>query len=120
MGGPLFLSQGFYQRLHSGSENFQRDLAKLRTSRAVVPGDSVDTSAPHKDSSPGRTLLRSWPIRRQSALYGSTMEYQGAKIAARNTFIINPKGKIAKIFTGVKPAEHSDEVLKALADLKKG
>ena len=48
------------------------------------------------------------------------MEYQGAKIAARNTFIINPKGKIAKIFTGVKPAEHSDEVLKALADLKKG
>jgi len=41
-------------------------------------------------------------------------------MAARNTFIINPKGDIAKVFVGVKPTEHSDEVLKALADLKKG
>ena len=48
------------------------------------------------------------------------MEYQGAKMASRNTFIINPKGETVKVFTGVKPADHSDEVLKALADLKKG
>jgi peroxiredoxin Q/BCP len=48
------------------------------------------------------------------------MEYNGEKLAARNTFIINPKGEIAKVFTGVKPTEHSEQVLKALAELQKG
>ena len=42
----------------------------------------------------------------------------GAKLAARNTFIVDPQGKIAKVFTGVKPAEHSEEVLSALAALQ--
>ena len=40
-------------------------------------------------------------------------------MAARNTFLINPEGKIAKVYTSVKPAEHSDQVLKDLAELKK-
>src|SRR6266480_2925420 len=43
----------------------------------------------------------------------------GCTMAAKNTFLINPEGKIAKVYTGVKPAEHSDEVLKDLAELKK-
>jgi peroxiredoxin Q/BCP len=46
------------------------------------------------------------------------MEYNGAKLAARNTFIVNPEGKIAKVFTGVKPSGHSEEVLTALASLQ--
>jgi len=46
------------------------------------------------------------------------MDYQGSKLAARNTFLINPEGKIAKVYTGVKPAGHSEEVLKDLAALK--
>jgi len=32
----------------------------------------------------------------------------------------NPKGEVAKVYTGVKPAAHSDEVLKDLSELKKG
>jgi peroxiredoxin Q/BCP len=47
------------------------------------------------------------------------MDYKGQKLAARNTFIINPEGDVAKVYTGVKPAEHSEQVLKDLADLKK-
>ena len=47
------------------------------------------------------------------------MDYKGTTMAARNTFLINPDGKIAKVYTGVKPAEHSDQVLKDLAGLKK-
>jgi peroxiredoxin Q/BCP len=54
-----------------------------------------------------------------SAKYGSATELQGTRMAARNTFIINPKGQIAKVFSGVKAAGHSDKVLKALAELKK-
>jgi peroxiredoxin Q/BCP len=51
--------------------------------------------------------------------YGSAMEHNGTKIAARNTFLINPEGKIARVYRGVNPAVHSEEVLKDLAVLKK-
>ena len=47
------------------------------------------------------------------------MEYNGNKLSARNTFIIDPKGKIVKVFMKVGPAGHSDEVLAALAELQK-
>ncbi len=59
------------------------------------------------------------PEGKVSAQYGSTMQYQGTTMAARNTFLINPEGKIAKVYSGVKPAEHSEQVLKDLAELKK-
>ena len=47
------------------------------------------------------------------------MDYNGMKLSARNTFIIDPKGKIVKVFAKVSPAGHSDEVLAALATLQK-
>ena len=85
-------------------------------------GVSVDTAQSHKDFCAKEGLnfkLLADPDLKTSAQYGSTMEYGGAKMAARNTFIINPKGEIAKVYTGVKPADHSDQVLKDLAELKK-
>jgi peroxiredoxin Q/BCP len=48
------------------------------------------------------------------------MEHNGAKMAARNTFLIDPDGKIARVYLKVSPAGHSEEVLKDLAVLKKG
>jgi peroxiredoxin Q/BCP len=47
------------------------------------------------------------------------MEYGGNKLSARNTFIIDPHGKIAKVFVKVNPASHSEEVLSALSTLQK-
>jgi peroxiredoxin Q/BCP len=47
------------------------------------------------------------------------MEYNGMKLSARNTFLIDPQGKIAKVYVKVGPAGHSDEVLAALAELQK-
>ena len=47
------------------------------------------------------------------------MEYEGKKLSARNTFLIDPQGKIAKEFMGVKVAPHSEEVLAALAEQSK-
>ncbi len=44
-------------------------------------------------------------------------EYMGVD---RATFIIDPKGNIARVFPAVKPAGHSLEILQALQDLKKG
>ena len=40
-------------------------------------------------------------------------------IASRNTFLIDPKGKIVKVWTKVDPSHHSEEVLAALAEQKK-
>jgi len=36
--------------------------------------------------------------------YGSLGNYMGMKIAKRNTFLIDPEGKIAKVWTGVDPS----------------
>jgi thioredoxin-dependent peroxiredoxin len=104
------------------ARNFQRDLAKYEQVGAVVLGVSVDTAQSHKDFCAKEGLnfkLLADPDATVSTEYGSVMDYKGEKLAARNTFIINPKGEIAKVYTGVKPAEHSDQVLKDLAELKK-
>ena len=104
------------------ARNFQRDLAGYQNAGAVILGVSVDSAQSHKDFCAKEGLnfkLLSDPDGKISAEYGSTMEYQGAKMAARNTFLINPQGEIARVYTGVKPAGHSEEVLKDLAELKK-
>jgi thioredoxin-dependent peroxiredoxin len=104
------------------ARNFQRDLAKYEQTDAVILGVSVDTAQSHKDFCAKEGLnfkLLADPDAKVSTEYGSVMDYKGSKLAARNTFIINPKGEIAKVYTGVKPAEHSEQVLKDLAELKK-
>src|SRR5713101_8121850 len=75
------------------AKNFQRDLAKYDKTGAVILGVSVDSPDSHKEfcSKEGLTFK----------------------------LLADPEGKIAKVYTGVKPAEHSDEVLKDLAELKK-
>ena len=104
------------------AKNFQRDLDQYTKTGAVVLGVSVDNAQSHKEFCAKEGLnfkLLADPDGKVSAQYGSTMEYQGATMAARNTFLINPEGKIAKVYTSVKPAEHSEQVLKDLAELKK-
>ena len=104
------------------AHNFQRDLAKYEQAGAVVLGVSVDTAQSHKEFCAKEGLnfkLLADPDAKVSTEYGSVMDYKGSKLAARNTFIINPKGEVAKVYTGVKPTEHSEQVLKDLADLKK-
>jgi peroxiredoxin Q/BCP len=39
-------------------------------------------------------------------------------IANRNTFLINPDGKIVKVWTKVDPNSHSDAVLAAIGQLQ--
>jgi len=104
------------------ARNFQRDLAKFSDAGAVILGVSVDTAQSHKDFCAKEGLnfkLLADPDAKVSTEYGSVMDYKGQKLAARNTFIINPNGEIAKVYTGVKPADHSEQVLKDLAELKK-
>src|SRR5216117_4121533 len=104
------------------AHNFQRDLAMYSDAGVVILGVSVDTAQSHKDFCAKEGLnfkLLADSDAKVSNEYGSVMDYKGQKLAARNTFIINPNGEIAKVYTGVKPAEHSDQVLKDLAELRK-
>jgi thioredoxin-dependent peroxiredoxin len=50
----------------------------------------------------------------EKSMYGK--KYMGVQ---RATFIIDPKGKIAKVFPKVSPKTHDDIVLKALGELAK-
>lgn len=104
------------------AHNFQRDLAKYEQAKAVILGVSVDTAESHKSFCAKEGLnfkLLADVGAKVSEQYGSTMEYNGATYSARNTFIIDPTGKIAKVFVDVNPASHSEEVLAALAELQK-
>jgi len=104
------------------AHNFQRDLEKYQKLNAVVVGVSVDTAESHKNFCAKEGLnfrLLSDIEAKVSEHYGSVMEYNGAKLSARNTFIIDPQSKIAKVFIKVNPKVHSEEVLSALAELQK-
>ena len=105
------------------ARNFQRDLAKYEAANAVILGVSVDTTESHKEFCAKEGLnfkLLSDTDAKVSEQYGSIMEYGGAKLSARNTFIIDPQGKIAKVYEKVNVKVHSEEVLAALAALQKG
>ena len=104
------------------ARNFQRDLAKYEKANAVILGVSIDTAESHKSFCAKEGLafkLLSDTDAKVSEQYGSVMEYNGMRLSARNTFIIDPKGKVAKVFMKVSPGGHSDEVLTALAELQK-
>lgn len=104
------------------AHNFQADLEKYKAMKAVILGVSVDTAESHKDFCAKEGLafkLLSDPGGKLSDTYGSMMEHEGTKYSARNTFIIDPQGKVAKVFMKVKPAGHSVEVLAALETLQK-
>lgn len=104
------------------ARNFQRDAAKYAERKAVVVGVSVDSADSHKSfcekEGLGFTLL-SDPDATVSTAYNSVMDFKLTKVSSRNTFLIDPKGNVARVFPQVKPAQHSDEVLAAIDELRK-
>jgi len=104
------------------AHNFQTDLSRYQALNAVILGVSVDTAESHKSFCAKEGLafkLLSDADTKVSEAYGSLMDYNGTKLSARNTFIIDPQGKVAKVFLKVSPGGHSAEVLAALATLEK-
>ncbi len=101
------------------AHNFQRDLSKYDEKNAVIVGVSVDTTESHQDFCAKQSLtfkLLADTGKKIVADYGSLSDRE---FASRNTFLIDPNGKIAKVWTGVKPPGHSEEVLATLSELQK-
>ncbi len=103
------------------TDNFQRDQADYEKKNAVILGVSVDDVGSQKNCAKQSANLRlladtSGDVSRK---YGSLINLLFVKVEARNTFVINPQGTIAKVFTEViSPAQHSQQVLEALTALQ--
>jgi peroxiredoxin Q/BCP len=100
------------------AHNFQRDSSLYEAANAVVLGVSVDDVASHQEFCTQESLsfkLLADTSASVSRAYGSVMKFMGRTMSERNTFLIDPQGKIAKVYPKVSVGKHSDEVL---ADLK--
>ena len=105
------------------AHNFQRDQEQYSKKNAVVLGVSVDSADSHKEFCTKEGLnfkLLADTDHKVLTAYGSVMNFGVTELAARNTFLIGPDGKIDKVFTGVSLNKHSEEVLAALDELQKG
>lgn len=102
------------------AHNFQQDQPKFDALNAVILGVSVQDVDSHKKfcTKEGLTFhLLADTERKVSELYGTlgTKPYaQYGLIDNRDTFLIDPTGKIVKVYTHVNPAVHSAEVQEAL------
>jgi len=100
------------------AHNFQADQDKYNAKKAAIVGVSVDSVDSHVQFCTKENLtfkLLADPTHQVVDKYGSF----GGAVANRNTFLIDPKGIVRKVYTGVKPAGHSAEVLAELGDLQK-
>ena len=99
------------------AHNFQNAQSDFAAKNAVILGVSVDSTDSHKQfcAKDGLTFhLLSDTSHSVVSQYGSLGNYNGTAIASRNTFLINPEGKIAQVWTKVNPATAASSVLEAI------
>ncbi len=99
---------------------FRDDLHKLTAMGAVVIGISVDDSASHADFAEKYHLpfpLLADKSGEVAARYGALLDMVVFKVAKRYTFLIDPQGRIAKVYTKVETSRHSTDVIEDLKAL---
>jgi len=100
---------------------FRDALPRFDASKAVILGlspDSVNSHVKFKAkfelpytllADEEKTVLQAYDVWKEKSMYGK--KYMGVE---RTTFLIDPKGHIAKVFAKVKPAGHAAEVIAAI------
>lgn len=106
--------------------SFRDNFAALRRSSVVVLGVSVDPVKKHAKfvkkydlpftllADEEKTVVNLYGVWGKKKFMGR--EYMGIN---RVSFLIDPKGKLIKIYDPVKPAEHVEEVLSDMESLNK-
>jgi thioredoxin-dependent peroxiredoxin len=99
-----------------------RDVWQELSKKAVVFGVSIDPEKSHRKfidkfelpfallSDTSQEIVQAYGVWVEKSMYGKT--YMGTE---RSTFVIGPDGVLKAIFRKVKPAEHAQLVLDALA-----
>ncbi len=100
---------------------FRDALPRFDASKAVILGISPDSVKSHAKfkakfelpytllADEEKTVLQAYDVWKEKSMYGK--KYMGVE---RTTFLIDPAGQIAKVFTKVKPAGHAAEVMAAI------
>ncbi|MGL5987888.1 MAG: peroxiredoxin [Burkholderiales bacterium] len=99
---------------------FRDDFAVLKILGAEVLGVSVDDSASHAEFARKHKLPFPLLADKDGLVansYGSLRDLMVIKIAKRNTFLINPQGRIEKVFLGVDTARNSAEIIATIRQL---
>jgi peroxiredoxin Q/BCP len=99
-----------------------RDLfPKFKKGKAVILGISPDSVKSHQKfkakyelpftlvADEEKVALQAYDIWKEKSMYGR--KYMGVE---RTTFVIDPEGRIAKVFEKVKPAGHAEDVMAAI------
>lgn len=106
--------------------SFRDEQATLKKLGAVVLGVSADDTKSHAKfaekfnlnfpllADPSAEMIKSYGAWGKKNLYGK--EYEGV---LRQTFIVDPKGNVARVWEKVKPEDHALEVAEALRELQK-
>ncbi len=100
---------------------FRDAFPRFDASKAVILGISPDSVKSHVKfkakyelpytllADEEKSALQAYDVWKEKSMYGK--KYMGVE---RTTFLIDPKGQIAKVFAKVKPAGHAAEVLAAI------
>ena len=95
-------------------------MRELETAGGAVCGVSVDDSDSHAAFALKYNLPFALLADRKgetAARYGSLRDFGLLKFAKRNTFLIDPAGKVAKVYLGVNPARNTTDVVNDLKQL---
>jgi len=101
--------------------HFRDDFKSLEAIGAKVIGVSIDDSFSHKKFAEKYNLpfpLLSDASGEVASRYGALNNFLVIKLAKRYTYLINPQGKIAKIYLSVDTSKHSQEIIDDLKVLK--
>jgi len=106
---------------------FRDARASFSKKNAVILGVSGDSAASHERfiqkfslpftllSDPDKKVCSAYGVFQKKLLYGKS--FLGI---VRSTFVIDPKGRIARVFPKVKVDGHTEEVLEAVGQIKEG
>ena len=101
--------------------HFRDDFKFLESLGAKVVGVSIDDSFSHKKFAEKYNLpfpLLSDSSGEIASRYGALNNFLVIKLAKRYTYLINPQGKIAKIYLSIDTSKHSQEIIEDLKPLK--
>ncbi len=97
--------------------NFRDNMEIINKLNVSILGVSIDSIESHKEFSEKYSLpfpLLADTNGEVANKYDSFGSFVGFKYASRHTFIINPSGKIHKIYKKVSPSKHAQEIIDEL------
>lgn len=100
---------------------FRDESSTFEALGAVVCGVSVDSSDSHAEFVRAHQLPFTLLVDRGgliAARYGSLWDLGLVKFAKRNTFLIDPRGRVARVYLAANPAQNSMQVIADLRQLR--